>query len=105
MGYLYQIATLVIYPSLVESFGFSLLEAMAFETPVVAADTEINRELCGTAAYYYSPLDSDNAAIQIIKALQSTDTQLLKRNAKIRLNEFDWSWSRYAREFVNALSI
>src|SRR5207244_9471275 len=52
---LYQNADIFVSPSLVESFGYPLVEAMAHGLPVVAADTEVNREICAEAALYFTP--------------------------------------------------
>lgn len=45
----------LVSPSLAETFGFPLVEAMAAGIPVVAADTEAHREVCGDAALYFEP--------------------------------------------------
>jgi glycosyltransferase involved in cell wall biosynthesis len=49
----------IVFPSVSETFGFPLIEAMAMGRPVVAADTMINREICGPAALYFRPFDAD----------------------------------------------
>ena len=54
-----------IFPSVSETFGFPLAEAMASGLPVIAADSLINREICGPAALYYAPFDSDMLAARI----------------------------------------
>lgn len=52
----YERADLVIMPSLIETAGLPMLEAMAFGVPVVAADLPYAHELCGEAAAYFDPL-------------------------------------------------
>jgi glycosyltransferase involved in cell wall biosynthesis len=54
-----------IFPSVSETFGFPLAEAMASGLPVIAADSLINREICGPAALYYPPFNSDVLAKRI----------------------------------------
>jgi glycosyltransferase involved in cell wall biosynthesis len=54
-----------IFPSVSETFGFPLAEAMASGLPVIAADSLINREICGPAALYYPSFDSDTLAERI----------------------------------------
>lgn len=51
----YQLATVFVTPSLVESGGLILAEAMAMGTPIVAADRAYARESCGDAAVYFNP--------------------------------------------------
>lgn len=48
----------LVSPSLAETFGFPLVEAMAAGIPIVAADTTIHREICGDAALYFEPQNS-----------------------------------------------
>jgi glycosyltransferase involved in cell wall biosynthesis len=57
---LYRDADIFVFPSLTESFGFPLVEAMAHGLPIVAADTPVNREICGKAALYFRPLDPED---------------------------------------------
>lgn len=49
----YEAADVFVYPSLCESFGFPMVEAMASGLPIVAADLPLNHEMCGDAAVYY----------------------------------------------------
>lgn len=100
MGALYQACDLMVYPSLCESFGFSMVEAMGHGLPIVAADTLVNREMCQGAALYYSPLDPEAGVQAILNALDASTTARLKASARARMASFDWGWDRYAREFV-----
>jgi glycosyltransferase involved in cell wall biosynthesis len=52
---LYSASDIFVFPSISETFGFPLVEAMASGVPVIAADTLINREVCGPAALYFPP--------------------------------------------------
>lgn len=54
---LYADAGIFVWPSLSESFGHPLFEAMAAGLPIVCSDIPVNRELCGDAALYVPPLD------------------------------------------------
>ena len=96
----YKNCDLMVYPSLCESFGFSMLEAMGYGLPIVAADTAINKEICKEAAIYYSALDPEDAAKKILSCFDTAQLQNLKNEAKKRFESFDWSWQRYAKEFI-----
>ena len=100
MGSLYSRCDLMIYPSLCESFGFSMIEAMGYGLPIVAADTGVNREICGDGAIYYPSLDPERAAAAICEALKPDVNRRLLEAGKGRVDGVDWSWGRYAREFV-----
>jgi glycosyltransferase involved in cell wall biosynthesis len=51
----YQLATVFVTPSLVESGNLALVEAMTTGTPIAAADRPYARDLCGDAAVYFDP--------------------------------------------------
>ena len=103
MGALYAQCDLMVYPSLCESFGFSMIEAMGYGTPIVAADTGVNREMCGQAALYYPPLDAARGAAMVREALDATVSGRLRDAAGKRIQAFDWGWRRYARDFVGLI--
>ena len=89
---LYRNAEVFVYPSVVESFGHPLLEAMAAAIPIVAADVPINRELCQSAALYFSPFDAEACAIQIQNLLTSPLLrESLVRQGKERARLYTWS--------------
>ena len=62
---LYRDADIFVFPSLVESFGHPMMEAMAAGLPIVAADTPINREVCGESAEYFRPLSPNHLAARL----------------------------------------
>ena len=105
MGSLYSRCDLMIYPSLCESFGFSMIEAMGHGLPIVAADTGVNREICGGGAIYYPPLDPKSAAAAIYEAHKPDVNRRLLEAGKERIDGFDWSWRRYAKEFVEMVEM
>src|SRR5205823_12386377 len=70
---LYREGDLFVFPSLCESFGHPLVEAMAHGLPVVASDLPVNREICGDAAVYFSPLCSEDLAHQLTRVVVNND--------------------------------
>lgn len=64
-------ARVLLYPSLLEGFGFPPLEALRRGVPVVAGDTPALRETCGEDAYFCAPdsVDAIHAALE--RALHS----------------------------------
>ncbi|MGH9356748.1 MAG: glycosyltransferase family 4 protein, partial [Terriglobia bacterium] len=88
---LYQAADAVLFPSFEEGFGFPVLEAMAFGTPVVAAQTSSLAELGGDAALYVDPHDERNIRQQV---RQAAEDELLRRKmvqrGLDRVKQFTW---------------
>jgi glycosyltransferase involved in cell wall biosynthesis len=62
---IYNLSDVLLFPSLDEGFGIPMLEAMSCGLPVVAADTEISREVCEDAAVFVEP--TTNGCINGIK--------------------------------------
>ena len=62
---LYREGDLFVFPSLCESFGHPMVEAMAHGLPIVASDTPVNREVCADAAVYFNPLSAEDLAQQV----------------------------------------
>lgn len=88
---LYGMADIFVYPSVVESFGHPLLEAMAAGLPVVAADVPVNRELCGEAALCFSPFDDADCARKLATLISDADTRAdLARRVLARAARFSW---------------
>lgn len=63
----YQAVDGVIFPSLLESFSVTPLEAMAMRKPLFASDREFVREVCKQYPFYFDPLDAASVAASIAK--------------------------------------
>ena len=55
LAYVYNLATVFLYPSLYEGFGLPVLEAMASGTPVITSNTSSLPEVAGDAAVLIDP--------------------------------------------------
>jgi glycosyltransferase involved in cell wall biosynthesis len=88
---LYRQAELLVFPSVEETFGFPLIEAMASGLPVVTSNRSAMPEICGDAAQYFDPLDIDDMTQTIERVLidPSLRDSLTKRGLK-RSEEFSW---------------
>jgi glycosyltransferase involved in cell wall biosynthesis len=88
---IYSMADVFLYPSLRESFGIPMLEAMACGTPVITSNTSSMPEVSGGAAKIVDPYDTQ----QITDAMKSlrTDEELRKKlidKGLERAAEFTW---------------
>ena len=100
--HLYRTSDIFVFPSLTESFGFPMAEAMSHGLPIVAADTPVNREVCGDAASYFSPLIAEGLAGRILHL--ATDSSLCSRLSAMGRQEATsrFSWSEHARRITEA---
>lgn len=88
---LYQSHDIFIFPSLTESYGHPLVEAMASGIPIITSDTPIGRELCGEAAMYFDPLSAEDLASRIEKLIG--DARLrdqLRESGRLRVESMTW---------------
>jgi glycosyltransferase involved in cell wall biosynthesis len=101
---LYLDSDVFVFPSLTESFGFPMAEAMSCGLPVVASDTPVNREVCGDAAVYFSPLDPEDLARQVrqVASDASLRQRLGTRGREKARSEF--GWYRHVQRILNAAS-
>ena len=98
IGALYRACDVLVYPSLCESFGFPLMEAMCLGLPIVAADTPVNRELAGDAARYYQATDVSEAAGALCQIIEDASLrQALSQASRAQFESVAISWDEYAR--------
>jgi glycosyltransferase involved in cell wall biosynthesis len=94
---LYRGADLFAFPSLHEGFGIPVLEAMAQETPVIAADIPALREIASGAAVLRAPDDLD-AWVAALDNLLHDDAELSRLGNAGRARAQSYSWTRCAQE-------
>lgn len=58
----YQALDAVIFPSLLECFSVTPLEAIAMEKPLFASDRRFVKDICGDFALYFDPLNPESVA-------------------------------------------
>jgi len=88
---LYSLAEIFLYPSLRESFGIPILEAMACGVPVITSDTSAMPEVAGGAALLVNPRQPEALAAAILR-LQNDPAEraaLIGRGYE-RVGHFSW---------------
>ncbi len=87
----YAGAALFVFPSYLETFGHPLLEAMAADVPVVAADIPVFREIAADAAFYADPFEVEDLASAMLDALTNREArEALVKRGRERLRLFGW---------------
>jgi glycosyltransferase involved in cell wall biosynthesis len=85
----YQAADVFVYPSLNETFGLPILEAMACGCPVVTSDTSAMPETAGRAAVLSDPGDPASIARAIVQATGPGRDRLREAGLR-RAGQFTW---------------
>jgi glycosyltransferase involved in cell wall biosynthesis len=91
LPYIYSGASLFVYPSLYEGFGFPPLEAMQCGVPTICSNTSSLPEVVGDGAITFDPKDPKDLAKKILDLL--TDTALrttLSLKGIKRAKRFTW---------------
>jgi glycosyltransferase involved in cell wall biosynthesis len=99
---LYQGAAVVAVPSLLEGFGFPVLEAMACGAPVVAADAAALPETAGGAALLCDAARPEEFAKALSRVLDEPELAAdLRSRGLVRAASF--SWEKAARETLRVI--
>ncbi len=94
---LYSAASVFVYPSVYEGFGFPPLEAMACGTPVITSNTSSLPEIVGDAGILVNPEDSDEIA-EAIESVLDDDSKRDEMRTKGIERAKRFSWETCARE-------
>ena len=96
---LYNAAFAFLYPSLRESFGIPMLEAMACGTPVITGNPSAMPEVAGSGALTVNPFKPEEIAGKLLELEQQPDLyQKQKEYGLQRARQF--SWTKTAEELL-----
>jgi len=99
---LYNLATIFVYPSFYEGFGFPPLEAMASGVPTITSNCSSLPEIVGDAAIMVDPYKPDELAWAMEMIL--TDEKLRQKLSQKGIEQArKFSWEKCARETLTVL--
>jgi glycosyltransferase involved in cell wall biosynthesis len=100
----YEQMTGVIFPSFLECFSATPVEALAVAKPLFASDRHFVREVCGDVPFYFEPTDVGSIAQCIADGLrepeEAMNSRLARGQAKVRDS---FSASRRAEQYLTIL--
>jgi glycosyltransferase involved in cell wall biosynthesis len=97
---LYRNASVFVYPSFYEGFGFPIVEAFSYSIPVVTSKTSSCGEIAGDSAFLINPDNYQEIGDAVSKIINNDSLRLeLIRKGLNRAKEF--TWQNTAREFLN----
>jgi len=89
-------ADVLFLPTLIETFSVTYLEAMLTRTLIVTSNMDFAKEICGSAAEYFHPLNPDEAVAKLYVILTNNrlkHDQLV--NADLQLRKFVTTKQKY----------
>lgn len=100
LPYIYNNAFAFLYPSLRESFGIPLLEAMACGTPVITSNTSSMPEIGGPDAILINPENPDEIVEKMLQL--ETDDAFYSRQEEVGLQRATlFSWRQTAEQLLD----
>ena len=100
LAFLYNAASLFVFPSFQEGFGLPAVEAMACGTPVAASNVGSLPEILGDVGRFFDP-NSHEQIVGLIKKILSNDDmrEQMSRRGLIRAKKF--SWDKAATDLIS----
>jgi glycosyltransferase involved in cell wall biosynthesis len=96
-------ADVMLLPSVTESFGFPILEAMASGVPVVASSIPSTIELLGNYGWYFPAGDAGAAADAVISLLEADPSEVRLRLTSARAVASRYTWEANARRVAQLI--
>ena len=101
---IYEQSDAVFFPSLLESYGLPLIEAMVLGLPVVCSDLPYARCVCGEQAIYFDP-SSPVSAWRAIRELQRRLDSGWQPDWSQALSKLPKDWHEVARRFLEVMGL
>ncbi len=101
VGPWYRHAAAFAFPSYRETFGHPLLEAMAADLPLAAADIPVMREIGGDVPVYFDPFSVDAMGKALVDVLTGPEREAMVERGRQRVAQF--TWRRTAEQTLRVL--
>jgi len=91
VAYLYKHAFAVVFPSLLEGFGYPILEAASCGVPVITSNKSSLKEVAGDSALLVDPTSADAIASAMARFADDQGLrQAIIQKGKQRIKDFSW---------------
>jgi len=99
---IYRKASVYVFPSKFETFGFTPLEAMSCGVPVACAQCSAMPEVCGSNVLYFNPDDEEDIALKVYQILnnKSLKEKLITKGIEYTKS---FSWKNAAEKYLKII--
>lgn len=99
---IYRKASVYVFPSKFETFGFTPLEAMSCGVPVACAQCSVMPEICGSNVLYFDPDDEEDIALKVYQILnnKSLKEKLITKGIEYTKS---FSWKNAAEKYLKII--
>ena len=105
MPSLYQQCDVLLFPSLLETYGLPYIEAMAINKPILTSDLDFAHAICNEIAYYFDPFNAESI-LNVMLHYSDDDIELKKRlNVGKKKIELLPDWQKVFLEFEEQIEI
>lgn len=89
---LYQEHDVFVFPSVSETFGHPMAEAMSTGIPVIASETPVNQEICGDSALYFQPFRVRDLVdkIQVLDRSETLRRKISNSGRARAISRYSW---------------
>lgn len=92
LGNLYKYASVLVYPSFYEGFGFPPIEAMYYGCPIIASEYSSIPEVVGNAGLFFNPYYIEDLIFKLELILSDAELrEKIINNGFIQERNFDWN--------------
>jgi glycosyltransferase involved in cell wall biosynthesis len=103
LAYLYNAATLLVFPSLEEGFGLPAIEAMACGTPVISSNRASLPEILGDAGLFFDPY-RPQTMLSVLKRVLNNDTLRNEMGDRGFMRSRQFTWETAARKTLSVFT-
>lgn len=106
IGDYYSACDALFLPTLLESFSGTYLEAMHYGRPVITSDLDFAHDVCGDAALYCDPMNTESMRDAILECKESEQLRArLVEAGSLRLGSHYRSWPDVVRGALDVMGI
>ncbi len=104
LSFLYKKAKALVFPSLIEGFGFTVLEASSCGLPVITSRNTSLEEITGGSAILVDPKNVEELRVALIQIIEQDEKVAKKRIDEGLSNAKNFNWEKTAGRYLDIIN-